>query len=72
MIYQYGENREKRVMGTVRLSRDEGGSWETIKIIEEGSFSYSCLSILPDGEIGLFYEADGSSRMVFVKFPLDV
>ncbi len=62
----------KRINGKVLLSRDEGKTWEMVKTIEEGSFSYSCLSVLPSGELGIFWEGDGSKRMAFTKFPLNL
>ncbi len=50
-------DQQARIKGKVLLSRDEGKSWTPIKDLTDGSFMYSCLSVLPDGSIGVFYEA---------------
>lgn len=59
-----------RVQGTVRASFDDGKTWPVSKLIEPGEFGYSCLSQLPDGQIGLIYEGRDISQR-FVKFSLE-
>ena len=46
--------REKLV---VRLSYDEGQTWPVAKMLDPRPSGYSCLAVLPDGEIGCLYEA---------------
>lgn len=46
----------------VRLSLDNGKSWPVAKLIHAGPSAYSCLARLPDGRIGLLYEA-GNNRL---------
>jgi sialidase-1 len=59
-----------RVRGTVRLSADGTEHWSAQRLVEPGEFAYSCMTQLPDGQIGLLYEgADLTPR--FVKFPLE-
>jgi sialidase-1 len=68
---------KERKKGTVRLSEDGGLTWKYSKTIEEGTYSYSCLTILENGEIALLYETDLSPndwnkiKIKFVKFTLD-
>ncbi|MCU6711875.1 glycoside hydrolase [Paenibacillus sp. J5C_2022] len=45
-----------RVKGTVRLSEDGGETWPYSKIVEDGYYGYSCLTVLESGEIGVLYE----------------
>lgn len=45
--------------------------WITNKSVKPGSFSYSCLTELPDGNLGLFYEGEGSGRMAYTEFDLN-
>ena len=54
---------------TVRLSYDEGQTWPVEKVIDPGPSAYSCLTLLPNGEIGLFYES-GSGGVTFTSFSL--
>ena len=42
--------------------------WIYNKTVKLGSFSYSCLTELPDGNLGLFYEGEGASRMAYTEF----
>ncbi len=55
---------------TVKLSYDEGKTWGVSRMIHKGSSAYSCLTILPDKSIGLFYERDGSSKITLANFTL--
>jgi sialidase-1 len=56
---------------TVKVSKDECRTWTSGELVHEGPAAYSCLTVLPDGDIGLFYEAgdeDPYESMVFVRF----
>lgn len=55
---------------TVRLSYDEGRTWSSRRLIYGDSAAYCCLTRLPDGRVGLLYEADGYKRLVFTTFEL--
>ena len=59
---------------TVRLSYDEGRSWPVSKLLYAGPSAYSCLTILPDGNIACLYEAGQKSpyeKIIFTGFTLD-
>lgn len=56
---------------TVRISYDEGLTWSEGKTIYPGSAAYSSLTILENGNIGLFFEKDEYTENVFVGFSLD-
>ena len=59
----------------VKLSYNEGKSWDIGKTIHEERAAYSCLVALPDGKIGCFYEIgkDGIAyeRIILATFTLD-
>ena len=59
-----------RVRGVVRASFDGGETWPVSRLVEPGEFAYSCMTLLPDGEIGLIYEGRDVSQR-FVKFSLE-
>lgn len=62
----------KREKLTVRLSRDEGKTWTFAKELHAGPAAYSCLTMLPDGEIGCLYERGDKSpyeTITFARFP---
>ncbi|QGY44258.1 exo-alpha-sialidase [Maribellus comscasis] len=56
---------------TLKASFDDCQSWSNDKLIYAGPAAYSCLTKLPDGKIGMFFEAGKESayeKMVFVSF----
>lgn len=52
---------EKRERMTVRMSRDEGRTWKTLRVLHEGPAAYSALAALADGTIACLYERGESS-----------
>ena len=52
----------ERTRMTVRMSYDEGRSWPVKRLIYAGPSVYSCLSVLPDGQIALLYECGEAFR----------
>jgi sialidase-1 len=55
---------------TVRISYDEGKTWSEGKTIYPGSSAYSCLTILKNGDIGLFFEKEEYTENPFLSFSL--
>jgi sialidase-1 len=49
---------------TIRASLDDGKSWPFARQIHARGSAYSCLVVLPDGQVGCLYEADGYKRIV--------
>ena len=60
----------KRTNGTAFLSYDGGRRWHVRKLVVGGMFAYSSLARLPDGAIGLFYEADDYKSIKLARFTL--
>ncbi|MCA9439202.1 MAG: exo-alpha-sialidase [Candidatus Omnitrophica bacterium] len=59
---------------TVRVSYDEGKTWPVAKCIEPGFAAYSCLAVLPNGDIGCLYEQaikEGYDSIAFARFSYD-
>ena len=46
----------KREKLTVRLSTDDGKTWPHAKVLHPGPAAYSCLTVLPDGDLACLYE----------------
>lgn len=46
-----------RVNMTLRLTYDEGNTWPIARTLHPGPSAYSCLAVLPKGEIACLYEA---------------
>lgn len=63
----------KRERLTVRASFDEGQTWPVSRLLDARPAAYSCLAVLPDGWIGILYEAGEKSpyeRLAFSRFPM--
>ncbi len=61
----------KRERLTVRASSDEGQTWPVSRLLDARPSAYSCLAILPDGAIGILYEAGATSpyeNLIFARF----
>ncbi|MEA3460970.1 MAG: sialidase family protein, partial [Bacteroidota bacterium] len=59
---------------TIQASFDGCLTWTKAKLVHEGPAAYSCMTVLPDESIGLFYEAgesDPYEQMVFVIYRPD-
>ena len=82
--YDYGEYKKKNLFIlsninnlkerkeiVVRYSLDEGKNWSYPKKVYNGEAAYSSMTILKNGEIGLFFEKDNYTKNVFTSFSLD-
>ena len=45
-----------RVFMTIKTSFDDCKTWSNAKLIADNKAEYSCLTVLPNGNIGLIYE----------------
>ncbi|WP_286761440.1 sialidase family protein [Salegentibacter sp. UBA1130] len=71
LLFSNSNDAEERKNLSVRISYDEGETWSEGKIIYPGSAAYSDLTVLENGDIGVFFEADGYSRNLFTSFSLE-
>jgi len=63
-----------RVYMTIKASFDECETWSNDKLIFAGPSAYSCMTVLPDGNIGLLFEGGNDFRyesMTFVSINPD-
>ncbi len=70
LLFSNAKMKKGRKNMTVRLSYDEGKTWTEGKTIYTGGSAYSSLTILKNGDIGLFFEKDGHKENPFVRFSL--
>ena len=71
LLFSNANNSKERKNMTISISYDNGKTWPNTKTIYSGEAAYSSMTILKNGEIGLFFEKDNYSKNVFVKFSLD-
>src|SRR5690606_25439936 len=62
LLFSNAKMEEGRENMTVRISYDEGMTWSEGKTIYSGSSAYSSLTVLENGDIGLFFEQDDHSK----------
>ncbi len=63
----------KRERLTVRASFDDGETWPAARVLNEGPSAYSCLAILPGGDIACLYERGKDNpyeTIAFARFTL--
>ena len=68
LFFSNPEDPGKRVNLTLRMSRDAGKSWKRVATLTEGPAAYSDLVILEGGDVGVLYEAGGSSPYEAIYF----
>jgi sialidase-1 len=57
LVFSNPASKVSRVGMTVRVSYDDGKTWPVKKVLYEGPSAYSCLTVLPDGNLACLYEA---------------
>ncbi|MBL7925534.1 MAG: exo-alpha-sialidase [Bacteroidia bacterium] len=69
LLFVNANDMKERKNLTLRLSYDEGQTWTNGKSIYEGNAAYVSMTILLNGDIGLFFEKDNYTDNVFVRIP---
>lgn len=70
LLFSNPNSKDSRENLTVKISYDEGKTWSKGKTIYAGSSAYSSMTILKNGEVGLFFEKDDYKENVFVRLSL--
>ena len=73
LLFSNPASQTERVKLTVRLSYDEGKTWPIASVVNSGFSGYSCLTVLPDMNIGCLYEGGEHSsidKVAFARFSL--
>jgi len=74
LLFSNPASTEGRLNMTVRVSYDEGKTWTYSKTLHKGPSAYSCMTVLPDGSIGILYERGekGTRNLItFARFTLE-
>ncbi len=61
LLFLNPADENKRQNMTLRISSDNGSTWAKSKVLFPGTSAYSDLTLLPNGNIGCFYEAGSTS-----------
>ena len=70
LLFSNANSKDSRENLTVKISYDEGITWSEGKTIYAGKAAYSSMTVLQNGNIGLFFEKDDYQENVFVSFSL--
>ena len=63
----------RRERMTLRASQDDGQTWPVSRLVDARPSAYSSLGVLPDGDVGILYEAGERGpyeSIVFARLPL--
>lgn len=68
ILFLGAHSKTERKKGTIQLSEDSGKAWAYKKMIEPGAFSYSCMTLLKNNDVGIVYETQDEEGMVKIVF----
>ena len=76
-IMRYGEkllfsnckSPKRRALLHLRVSKDDGATWNDGLCVESQGAGYSDMAILPSGDIGVIYEGAGYNTIIFTTVP---
>jgi len=74
LLFSNPGSSSSRVNMTIRMSRDEGDTWTTSRLLDSRPSAYSCMTVLQDGTIGILYETGDDSAyetLTFARFSID-
>lgn len=71
LLFTNPNSQTKREKLTIRLSTDDGKTWPISREIYAGPAAYSDLVIQQNRNIGVLYEQDGYTRIVYAQFDYD-
>ncbi len=71
LLFANANSTEQRENLTIKYSFDDGQTWNAGKTIYSGQSAYSEMTILKNGDIGLFFEKDEYKDNVFVRLSMD-
>ena len=71
LFFSNPNDAKNRINMTIKVSDDEGNSWDklpSVLLYEQAAMGYSCLTVIDNKYIGIFYEGDGD--LYFQKIPI--
>lgn len=71
LLFSNANSAKGRENLTVRVSYDDGKTWKYSKVIYSGPSAYSDLTVLPNGDIAVFFEKGGYKSNEVVIFSLE-
>jgi len=71
LLFCNANSKERRENLTMRVSDDHGLSWSGGKVIYAGGSAYSSMTMLHNGDIGVFFEKDDYSENVFARLTIE-
>ncbi|AWV97239.1 sialidase family protein [Arcticibacterium luteifluviistationis] len=71
LLFANANRKDDRKNMTIKISYDEGKTWTSGKTIYTESAAYSSMTVLSNGDIGLFFEKDDYQNNVFTRLSLE-
>ncbi|HPW79023.1 MAG TPA: sialidase family protein [Bacteroidales bacterium] len=71
LLFSHANDPTERKNLTVHISYDDGVTWSEGKVIYEGEAAYSSITMLPNGDVAVFYEKDNYTKNEVVVFPIE-
>lgn len=71
LLFSNLQSQKEREYLTLKVSKDNGKTWTGKKTIYQGLAAYSSMTILQNGDIGIFFEKDNYTANVFTSFSIN-
>lgn len=74
LLFSNPNDARRRVNLTIRTSADDGKTWSDGRLLDPRLASYSCMTVLKNGDIGILYEVGEDhieETLTFARFPLE-
>ncbi|MBQ7771746.1 MAG: exo-alpha-sialidase [Bacteroidales bacterium] len=68
LIFSNPEHKSKRMNLTIKLSKNNGKTWERAYTVTEGPTAYSDLLVMKDGDVGVLYESGLKISYEYISF----
>lgn len=70
LLFSNPDHKKERKNLTIRMSIDNGKTWMAGTVIHAGNSAYSTMTLLATGEVGILYERNDYSELVFTRITL--
>ena len=69
LLFSNCKSPKRRALLHLRVSKDDGATWNDGLCVESQGAGYSDMAILPSGDIGVIYEGAGYNTIIFTTVP---
>ncbi len=69
LLFSNTADRSARTRLTLRLSCDDGTTWQTSRVLVRGAAGYSTMAVLSNGDVGVLFERGAYAAISYARIP---